>query len=77
MTPLQTPGPSTLDRRHFLKSAGLLAAAVASGAKGWAQNGRVTLPFENGGHGLKGDDAQKADAAMIAFFDRHLKPTAK
>ena len=35
------------------------------------------LPFENGGHGLKGDDAQKADAAMIAFFDRHLKPTAK
>ena len=35
------------------------------------------LPFENGGHGLKGDDAQKADAAMIAFFDRHLKPATK
>ena len=35
------------------------------------------LPFENAGHGLKGDDAQKADAAMIAFFDRHLKAAAK
>ena len=35
------------------------------------------LPFEGAGHGLKGDDAQKADAAMIVFFDRHLKPAAK
>ena len=35
------------------------------------------LPFEKAGHGLKGDDAQKADAAMIAFFDRYLKPAAK
>ena len=35
------------------------------------------LPFENAGHGLKGEDAQKADAAMIAFFDRHLKPAGK
>ena len=35
------------------------------------------LPFEKAGHGLKGEDAQKADAAMIAFFDRHLKPAGK
>ena len=35
------------------------------------------LPFEQAGHGLKGEDAQKADAAMIAFFDRYLKPAAK
>ena len=35
------------------------------------------LPFEGAGHGLKGDDAQKADEAMIAFFDRHLKPVVK
>ena len=35
------------------------------------------LPFEKAGHGLKGEDAQKADAAMIAFFDRQLKPTAE
>ena len=35
------------------------------------------LPFEKAGHGLKGDDAQNADAAMIAFFDRYLKPAAK
>ena len=35
------------------------------------------LPFAGAGHGLKGEDAQKADAAMIAFFDRHLKPAAK
>ena len=35
------------------------------------------LPFEGAGHGLKGDDAQKADAAMIAFFDRHLRAAGK
>ncbi len=32
----------------------------------------LTLP--GAGHGFKGDDAEKADAAMLAFFDRHLKP---
>ena len=35
------------------------------------------LAFEGAGHGLKGEDAQKADAAMLAFFDRHLKPATK
>ena len=25
------------------------------------------------GHGFKGDDAKKADDAMIAWFDKHLK----
>lgn len=32
----------------------------------------LTLP--GAGHGFKGDDAAKADAALIAFFDKHLKP---
>ncbi len=32
------------------------------------------LTLAGAGHGFKGDDAQKADAAMLAFFDRHLKP---
>lgn len=32
----------------------------------------LTLP--GAGHGFKGADAQKAEAAMIEFFDRHLKP---
>ena len=41
-------GLSTLDRRRFLKTAGLLAAAIATGAKLRAQNQTVTLPFENG-----------------------------
>ena len=33
----------------------------------------VTLP--GAGHGFKGDDAKKADAAMFAFFEKHLKKT--
>ena len=44
--------PSALDRRRFLKNASLLAAAIAGGSKGWAQNQTVTLPFENGGRDL-------------------------
>lgn len=32
----------------------------------------LTLP--GAGHGFKGPDAEKAEQAMIAFFDRHLKP---
>ena len=32
----------------------------------------LTLP--GAGHGFNGDDARKADSAMLAFFDRHLKP---
>ena len=31
----------------------------------------LTLP--GAGHGFKGPDAEKAEAAMIEFFDRHLK----
>ena len=31
------------------------------------------LTMEGAGHGFKGKDAEKADAAMIAFFDKHLK----
>jgi acetyl esterase/lipase len=32
----------------------------------------LTLP--GAGHGFKGDDAVKADAALVKFFDKHLKP---
>src|SRR6187549_2822163 len=32
----------------------------------------LTLP--GAGHGFKGADAEMAEAAMIAFFDKHLKP---
>ena len=31
----------------------------------------LTLP--GAGHGFQGKDAEKADQALIAFFDRHLK----
>ena len=31
------------------------------------------LTLEGAGHGFKGPDAEKADQAMIEFFDRHLK----
>lgn len=31
------------------------------------------LTLEGAGHGFKGDDAKKADAAMLAYFDKHLK----
>ena len=30
--------------------------------------------LEGAGHGFKGADAEKADAALFEFFDRHLKP---
>jgi acetyl esterase/lipase len=32
------------------------------------------LTLEGAGHGFKGADQEKAEAAMFAFFDRHLKP---
>ncbi len=32
----------------------------------------LTLP--GAGHGFKGDDAGKAEAALLAFFESHLKP---
>ncbi len=31
------------------------------------------LPLEGAGHGFRGEDAQKAESAMIAFFNKHLK----
>ncbi len=31
------------------------------------------LTLEGAGHGFKGKDAERADAAMVEFFDRHLK----
>jgi acetyl esterase/lipase len=35
------------------------------------------LTMEGAGHGFKGDDARKADAAMVEFFEKHLKPPGK
>lgn len=32
------------------------------------------LTLEGAGHGFKGDDAKKAEAAMFSFFDKQLKP---
>jgi acetyl esterase/lipase len=31
------------------------------------------LPLEGAGHGFKGADAERADKAMLDFFDKHLK----
>lgn len=33
----------------------------------------VLMPMEGAGHGFGGEDAKRADAAMFAFFDSHLK----
>ena len=35
------------------------------------------LPFEGAGHGLKGTDAESADRAMLAFFEKYLKPGSR
>jgi len=32
------------------------------------------LSMEGAGHGFKGEDAKRAHDAMLAFFDKHLKP---
>lgn len=32
------------------------------------------LTLEGAGHGFQGDDAKRAQAAMFAFFEKHLKP---
>jgi acetyl esterase/lipase len=32
------------------------------------------LTLQGAGHGFKGDDLKKAEAAMFQFFDKHLKP---
>ncbi|GDY20959.1 hypothetical protein LBMAG56_23050 [Verrucomicrobiota bacterium] len=34
------------------------------------------LTLQGAGHGFKGDDAAKAEQAMLAFFAKHLKPGA-
>jgi dipeptidyl aminopeptidase/acylaminoacyl peptidase len=34
------------------------------------------LTVEGAGHGLKGEDETKANEAMFAFFDKHLKGAA-
>ncbi len=35
------------------------------------------ISLEGAGHGFKGKDAETADQALIAFFDKHLKTTKK
>jgi acetyl esterase/lipase len=35
------------------------------------------LTLEGAGHGFKGADAEKAEAALLAFFAQHLKPSSK
>jgi acetyl esterase/lipase len=35
------------------------------------------LTFPGAGHGFKGDDAAKAEQALIAFFDQHLNEKSK
>ena len=35
------------------------------------------LTLEGAGHGFKGADSQKAEAALLEFFDKHLKPAGK
>jgi acetyl esterase/lipase len=35
------------------------------------------LTMEGAGHGFKGADAEKAEAAMLAFFDKHLQPAKR
>ncbi len=35
------------------------------------------LTLEGAGHGFKGADAEKSDQAMLAYFDKHLKPKKK
>jgi acetyl esterase/lipase len=35
------------------------------------------LTLEGAGHGFKGADAQKAEAALLEFFDQHLKPASR
>jgi len=32
------------------------------------------MTIDGAGHGFGGEDARKADSALFAFFDRHLKP---
>ncbi|MDO8542193.1 MAG: molybdopterin-dependent oxidoreductase [Opitutaceae bacterium] len=45
------PQPAGLDRRHFLKTAGVLAASAMASPKTWAGE-MVSLPFENGAREL-------------------------
>jgi dipeptidyl aminopeptidase/acylaminoacyl peptidase len=31
------------------------------------------ITFEGAGHGFKGEDANRAEQALIEFFEKHLK----
>src|SRR5438045_1469947 len=42
------PPSAFMERRQFLKTAGVLAASSVAWSKLWAADGKVTLPFENG-----------------------------
>src|SRR5437762_12613739 len=42
------PPSAFMERRQFLKTAGVLAASSIAWPKMWAADGKVTLPFENG-----------------------------
>jgi acetyl esterase/lipase len=35
------------------------------------------LTLESAGHGFKGADLEKAEKALLAFFDKHLKPAGR
>jgi acetyl esterase/lipase len=35
------------------------------------------MPIEGAGHGFKGPDLEKAQSAMLTFFDKHLKPAGR
>ena len=35
------------------------------------------LTLEGAGHGFKGADLEKAEKALLAFFDKHLKPAGR
>ena len=35
------------------------------------------LTLQGAGHGFKGADAEKAEKALLAFFDKHLKPSVR
>ncbi len=51
----------------YEQSAWILDRLIAAGVEA------ELFTVSGGGHGFRGEDAAKADAAMIAFFDRHLK----
>jgi hypothetical protein len=74
--PGRAKNPRTFPMRIFFA---LLALALVLGALPRAiaadlpAHDGVTF-MEGAGHGFKRADAEKAEAAMIAFFDKYLKP---